>query len=61
MAPKTHFTHQRLFVNAGMKFPACEGNAELLNLDAGRWNISSDVYEVTCKKCKKIIFQYKSN
>lgn len=49
--PKTHLRSLRLFVNAGIRFPACEGGKPLLDMDKTRWDITADRTKVTCKKC----------
>lgn len=56
-----HLIDNRLFVNAGMRFPACKAREELLDLDAARWSLTNEPAEVTCKTCKKIHFIQKNN
>lgn len=53
MKKKMHFRDIRLFVNAGMSFPTCHANAELLDLDKNYWWTTNRKEDVTCKKCKK--------
>ncbi len=45
----------RLFVNTGMSFPICRANDRLLNLDAGRYPMTNQKNEVTCKHCINIL------
>jgi hypothetical protein len=53
--PKIHLVDSMLFVNAGMRFPACHANAMLLDTDKGSWETTPKFKEVTCQKCKNII------
>lgn len=48
---KTHFMNQRLFVNAGIRFPECYTGARLLDMDKTRLPVSGDRTRVTCKRC----------
>ena len=49
-----HAQSLRLYVNAGMSFPACYGNAALLDLDKCRLPMTVDSEKVTCKHCLRI-------
>lgn len=51
---KVHAPDTRLYVNAGMLFPACAANAPLLDIDKGRWTVGKSV-DVTCKRCGVIV------
>jgi hypothetical protein len=51
--PKVHLRDNRLFVNAGMNYPTCQANVELLNLDASHWITTGNLNLVTCKHCLK--------
>lgn len=48
-----HLTDIRLKNNAGIDFPGCAADEDLLDLDKGRWLTSGDLDEVTCPNCKK--------
>ena len=48
---KVHMRHGRLYVNAGMRFPLCYANAELLDLDKTLLPTTGEAKEVTCKHC----------
>ena len=50
MIRKVHLRDQRLFINAGIEHPKCRANADLLDLEL-RYEITSDLEKVTCKKC----------
>lgn len=58
---KVHLKDQRLRVNAGMDFPTCRANEKLLDLEACRLIMTSDIHAVTCKHCKKIYFKGEQN
>jgi hypothetical protein len=51
-----HFRDIRLFNNAGMSFPLCYADAELLDLDKARLPTSGreGIAEVTCKRCLRM-------
>ena len=49
-----HIKDIRLGNNAGMDFPVCLANAPLLNVDAGRWMLTSDRRLATCKHCIRL-------
>jgi hypothetical protein len=51
---KIHLQDQRLFINAGMRFPACYAKAELLDTDKSRLPSTSDPKRVTCGKCQRL-------
>jgi hypothetical protein len=50
-----HKRDVRLYVNAGMAFPACKANAKLLDLDAARLRMAGAGETVTCKRCLRLI------
>jgi len=52
---KTHFVDTRLYVNAGMRFPACYARAPLLDTDKGRLPSTTAHDSVTCKHCRRIM------
>ena len=58
MRYKIHWRSIRLFVNAGMAFPACYATAELLDLDKGSLPTTGNRLEVTCKRCKQAMRRY---
>lgn len=51
--PTIHARDIRLANNAGMAFPVCYANAELLDCTKGRLLTTSDFALVTCKRCLK--------
>lgn len=51
---KIHLKHQRLFINAGMEYPACYANTELLDTDKGKLQTTSKRENITCKHCLRI-------
>ena len=48
-----HLRDIRLRTNAGMDFPLCSADEELLDLDKSRWATTGDMDEVTCPNCKE--------
>ena len=56
--PRIHWRDQRLFVNAGMRFPACQANAIPLDTDKSRWMTTSDPMCIECKTCKGMYEEY---
>ena len=46
-----HYRDLRLFVNAGMNFPSCRSNEELLDLEFDG-KVVIDKKEVDCEECK---------
>ena len=46
-----HLRDMRLYINAGMAFPACKASAKLLDVDEGRLPTTNDHNQVTCKRC----------
>ena len=54
LVPKVHRRDTRLFVNAGMNFPACYANEKLLDCDKGRFPVTTVAGEVTCRNCWRI-------
>jgi hypothetical protein len=50
---KIHLRSLRLYVNAGMQFPACKANEPLLDLNCTNWDMTYNKQEVTCLKCLK--------
>ena len=52
MTKLIHIRDIRLFNNAGMSFPVCCADEELLDVDKARWKCGP-VKEATCKKCIK--------
>ena len=50
---RVHFKNIRLFINAGMDIPECKAGAKLLDCDSGRWPMTGDKAQVTCKNCLK--------
>jgi hypothetical protein len=50
---RIHFSDIRLFVNAGMRFPACYSGAKLLDTDKSRLSLTTNRDKVTCKHCQK--------
>lgn len=51
---KIHYRDQRLYVNAGMRFPACYAGAALLDLDKGRLMTTGDPACIECHTCRRI-------
>lgn len=51
--PKIHFFSLRLRNNAGMDFPLCYANAELLDLSKARLPMTWDGEEVSCLHCMR--------
>jgi hypothetical protein len=49
---KMHLKDNQLYVNAGMNFPTCHADAELLDLEKAWLPLTSEINEVTCKRCK---------
>ena len=50
-----HWRDVCLFVNAGMRFPACYANARPLDTDKSRLMTSADVRTVECKRCQRLM------
>jgi len=48
-----HLRDIRLRNNAGMDFPLCAADEELLDLDKGRWPTTGSMDEVTCPDCRR--------
>jgi len=57
---KIHHQDLRLFNNAGMKFPTCKANADMLNLEYCWLPISANIEDVTCKHCLKTYMKGRS-
>jgi hypothetical protein len=55
---KIHYRNLRLRINAGIDFPQCQADAELLDMDKARWQTTSKFDEVTCLHCLKLIKRY---
>lgn len=51
---KTHLRDIRLYGNAGMSFPVCCRNAELLDLKKSMLPITAEYAKVTCRRCRVI-------
>lgn len=51
---QVHFRDQRLFLNAGISLPTCAADEALLDLDKGRWPMTSVRANVTCARCAQI-------
>jgi len=49
---RVHLRHLRLFVNAGMHFPVCYANAELLDTYKSGLKTTADWDAVTCSNCR---------
>lgn len=56
--PVKHFRDIRLRNNAGMDFPHCRANADLLDLDASRWRTTGDRHNVTCLACLRKLAEW---
>jgi len=56
-----HFRNLRFRNNAGMDFPQCYSNADLLDLDKGRLPTTGVDTEVTCKRCLRYLKKKKGN
>ena len=54
-AYRTHWRSVRLFVNAGLQFPACFANSPLLDTERGHLKSTGDKSLVTCSRCLKLI------
>lgn len=52
-----HARSLRLFNNAGIRFPLCYANAQLLDMDKSRLTVTSDRADVSCKRCQKLLRQ----
>ena len=52
--PKVHYVDTRLRNNAGMDFPACYAQAQLLDTDKGHLYTTTFREDVTCARCKRI-------
>lgn len=50
---KMHFRDIRMSNNAGINFPNCCTNSELLDMDKARLPTTGNFKEVTCKRCLK--------
>jgi len=55
MRARWHLRDLRLYVNAGLRMPACKAGARLLDMDATRWNTVSKASAVTCKRCRQLL------
>ncbi len=55
---KIHMRDIRMRNNAGINFPVCHANEEMLSLEKTRREIVSDINNVTCKHCLKRYPQY---
>lgn len=51
--PKVHLRDVRFFVNAGMNFPVCQRDAELVDLEKCGWLMSATAEDITCINCIK--------
>lgn len=54
-ARKVHALSQRLYVNAGLRFPLCAENASALDLRRSSWATSADFADWTCKHCRNAV------
>ena len=54
-ARRVHLRDTRLFVNAGMRFPACHASAPMLDCDKSRLATTTDRAAVSCKRCLRLI------
>ncbi len=52
-----HMRDIRLSNNAGIDFPVCHANAEMLDLDKSRLPTTGKMQEVTCERCKRMYFK----
>jgi hypothetical protein len=52
---KIHKRDSMLFNNAGMAYPTCQSNTQLLDTDKSAWKTTGDNDKVTCKKCLYIV------
>lgn len=48
---QVHLSDIRLKNNAGMSFPVCAADEDLLDLDKSRWPQTNAMKEVTCPNC----------
>lgn len=55
--PKIHYTDTRLYINAGVRLPACYASAKLLDMDKTHLpQTSRPIYGfVTCKRCLRVM------
>lgn len=53
MKKKMHLRDRRLWINAGMHFPACFANQTPLDTDKSRLWTTPIREDVTCKNCLK--------
>jgi len=53
-----HWRSIRLMVNAGMEFPACHANAELLDMKKAYLDVTTVKERVTCTRCKKMLDEH---
>ena len=58
---KVHMRSTRHFVNAGMNFPLCRTNEDLLDLDASGWPMEAYPDFVTCDECLKRAREWYNN
>jgi hypothetical protein len=49
-----HLMDLRLYVNAGMAFPACQADVELLDLDCTYWEVTRVRTKITCPRCRQL-------
>jgi hypothetical protein len=55
MKKVVHFRDQRMFVNAGTRFPLCCANATMLDMNKSRLETTADREKVSCKHCLKML------
>ena len=51
---RTHLLDLRLYINAGMPFPACQAHAKLLDCSKSAWTLAKSPANLTCKHCLRI-------
>ncbi len=55
MNPVIHLRSLRHYNNAGISIPECCANRQFLNLDRTRATMTTDISQVTCTRCTRII------
>ncbi len=53
--PVMHYVHKRLYLNAGISFPACHADRDLLDMDKARLPSTTARALVDCKHCARIM------
>lgn len=49
--PIVHFRDNRLYINAGIRFPLCHAHMRLLDMSKTSWDMTSIAAQVTCPRC----------